>query len=505
MKVEDYFARCRLAAFDIRSAGPLNRTEADYLAMAGQDLSFSCEAIAKLPLSKIESGRALPLTGGALNPVWAKHVADLGSKVIGPLLDPGKHSITEGDWAAALQLLAPYEAWMAAKPKTAVEKLGIDHVRQMVAHGAEQKVADLIAADLALEKEYAQIASVEKLVLFQRDLFRLLNNFVNFSEFYGGKGAIFQAGTLYLDGRSCDLCVPVADAGKHGTLAAMAASFLAYCDCTRPGGEKMSIVAAFTDGDSDNLIVGRNGVFYDRKGRDWDATITKIVSNPISIREAFWAPYKKLMRLVEEQVAKRAAAGEAETNAKLDKAAVATANVDKTKKDEVKKIDIGTVAALGVAIGGIGAMVTGIFASFFGLGMWMPVGVLAAVMLVSGPSMILAYLKLRQRNLGPILDANGWAINGRARINVPFGAALTHVAVLPPFSERTLEDPYAEKGRPWKTYAAACLVVVLAGMWYLGKLDSVLPGPAKSVAVLGANAPAAEASVKEPLIKIGGK
>ena len=64
--------------------------------------------------------------------------------------------------------------------------------------------------------------------------------------------------------------------------------------------------AAF--GDSDNLMVGRNGVFYDRQGRDWDATITKVVDNPISLREAFFAPYKKFIRMIEEQVAKRAAA-----------------------------------------------------------------------------------------------------------------------------------------------------------------------------------------------------
>jgi len=31
-------------------------------------------------------------------------------------------------------------------------------------------------------------------------------------------------------------------------------------------------------------MVGRNGVFYDRKGRDYDATITKIVASPISLR-----------------------------------------------------------------------------------------------------------------------------------------------------------------------------------------------------------------------------
>jgi hypothetical protein len=45
---------------------------------------------------------------------------------------------------------------------------------------------------------------------------------------------------------------------------------------------------------------GRNGIFYDRKGLDWDATITKIVDNPISIGQAFWSPYKKLLRWIEE-------------------------------------------------------------------------------------------------------------------------------------------------------------------------------------------------------------
>ena len=57
-------------------------------------------------------------------------------------------------------------------------------------------------------------------------------------------------------------------------------------------------------------MVGRNGIFYDRKGRDWDATITKIVDNPISIRQAFWAPYKKVARMIQEQIAKRAASAD---------------------------------------------------------------------------------------------------------------------------------------------------------------------------------------------------
>ena len=93
-------------------------------------------------------------------------------------------------------------------------------------------------------------------------------------------------------------------------------------------------VAAFTDGDSDNLMAGRNGIFYDRKARDWDATITKIVDNPISIRQAFWAPYKKAARLIQEQIAKRASAADAADVTKLTQAvakmqqAAATGQVD---------------------------------------------------------------------------------------------------------------------------------------------------------------------------------
>jgi len=64
---------------------------------------------------------------------------------------------------------------------------------------------------------------------------------------------------------------------KHSLMSAMAGTYLVYCECRRhAGNEKMNIVAAFTNGESDNLLVGRNGVFYDRAGNDWDATIIKI-------------------------------------------------------------------------------------------------------------------------------------------------------------------------------------------------------------------------------------
>src|ERR1041385_5024450 len=105
----------------------------------------------------------------------------------------------------------------------------------------------------------------------------------------------------------------------------------------------------------------------------------------------------------------------------------------------------------------IGGMVTG-FLNLKGL---MPLGVLAIILAISGPSMLLAWLKLRKRNLGPILDANGWAVNAKAKINVPFGASLTQIATLPPGSQRELIDPFAEKKRPWKTWVTLALLILL--------------------------------------------
>ena len=101
----------------------------------------------------------------------------------------------------------------------------------------------------------------------------------------------------------------VEDAGRHALMGGLSGTYLAYCECTRKAtGEKKQIVAAFTGGDSDNLMVGRNGIFYDRQGLDWQATITKIIDHPISIRQAFWSPYKRLGRMIGEQIEKFASA-----------------------------------------------------------------------------------------------------------------------------------------------------------------------------------------------------
>ena len=449
-KVEDFFARCRLAAFDPRSVNALNRDEKEFAALGVKELTATHADIASLPLAQVGAGKSLPLTQG-VNPAWAGPIATLNAAAVKPLLGE-KTALTEADWAALLGKLAAYEAWSGSKTGASVEKIGLPRVREILASKAKDTLTALIAKDKAEEGNASAVVSLNRLVRYHRDLFKLCNNFVNFRDFYGRKDkAIFQAGTLYLDQRSCDLCLTVEDAGKHAGMAGLAGTYLAYCDCYLKGtGEKMQIVAAFTGGDSDHLMVGRNGIFYDRKGRDWDATITKIIDNPISIRQAFWSPYKKLVRSIEERAAKKAAAAEAESSAKLEAASKAATEAGKGKPEEPKKIDVGIVAALAVAFGAVGTAI-GYFMGFFKtMEAWqIPLVIIVIMLLISAPSMAIAWLKLRKRNLGPILDANGWAVNARAKMNVPFGGALTGVAALPPGATFGAADEYAEKPSPW--------------------------------------------------------
>ncbi len=458
VKVEDYFARTRLAAFDGRALAALNRSETDYLALAAKDLKISAEEVAGFPLARIEAGKPLPLREG-VNPAWAAALAALQHKVVQPIFGAGQVTLTPEEWSMLNTQFAPYETWLSGKAGSAVEKLGLARVKEILAGPGRDALAGLVAKDKALEPEFKAISDVERLARYYRDLRALLHNFVNFADFYSrDRSAVFQAGTLFLDSRSTELCLRV---DGPNPLAAMSKAYIAYCACTRAGSPPMAIAACFTQGDSDYLFVGRHGVFYDRLGRDWDAVITSIADNPISIRQAFWSPYKKFLRFIEEQVAKRAAAADAEAAGKLAAVAEKTANVDKAKP-EPKKLDLALITGIGVAIGSIGTFLATVFAKFVEVPGWQfPLIIVGLMLVISLPSMLIAALKLRQRTLGPILEGNGWAVNGRVRINIPFGTALTDIASLPAGAHRSLEDPYEDKEAARQKRRALFLFVVL--------------------------------------------
>ena len=464
-KIDDFFLRCRLAAYDERAITGLNSPEADLQLLAGKNLAESGDAIAALPLSAVNASQTLDL-GHGINPSWGEQIDRFTEEIVHPLLgDERRLTVTE--WEAVKARFAPAEAWWQRRAETPVAHLGVERLRTWVDGKVETALRTLIDEDLALQEAAEAIVEVERLTRYCRDLSVLVNNYVSFRDFYTRKGkAIFQAGTLYLDSRSCELCVPVTDIAAHVALATLSRVFLVYCDCIRTGGnEKMTIAAAMTDGDSDQIMVGRNGVFYDRQGNDWDARVVRIIDHPISIRQAFWGPYKRVARSVGEMVQKGAAA---RSRAAEDKASLSMMQAGVKKEPPPQQTFdaarfAGIFAAIGLAIGAIGTALASVVTGFFKLAWWqMPLALAGIVLIVSGPAMLIAWFKLRKRNLGPILDANGWAVNARAKLNIPFGRSLTGTARLPEGSKQSLADPYAEKKTPWKAYLLVLLMAVLA-------------------------------------------
>ncbi|MFM9926861.1 hypothetical protein VLK31_28010 [Variovorax sp. H27-G14] len=487
-KLDDFFARCRVAAFDVQAVAALNPSPKAYDELGATRLDLQAQPIADLPLAPVTPRCVLPLQGTSLNPAWAEAIGTFTERTVSPLLGE-RDELAEADWLAIKAKLVPLQALMAKRPDNWAAALPLDRLSELLQ--TREPLLALIQEDEAAEEHNALLVDLEKLIRLQRDLVVLLNNFVSFKAFYRREGAIFQAGTLYLDGRSCELTVQVQDTARHAVLAGLAKTCLAYCDCTRQGA-KMSIVAAFTAGDIDFLFVGRNGVFYDRQGRDWDATITKLIENPTSVAQAFFAPYKKFVRVIEEQVAKRAAAQDAVGQVGLSSLAsrlttadqagagaassVAAAKVPTAVPRPAGRVDVGTVAAIGVALGSISAVLVAIFGKFVDLGQWIPVALLGIVLAISGPSMLIAWLKLRQRSLGPILDASGWAINGRMKVNVRLGGMLSQTAHVPVGARRIASDPYRDRHGATGMAAAAVLVLAMAVLaWRMDWLDERLP------------------------------
>lgn len=318
----------------------------------------------------------------------------------------------------------------------------------------------------ALAAAKAEFEPLRKLLLLHRDFYRLLRNFVTLEDFYDLDEttiASFQAGTLIIDQRACHLCIRVNDMGKHDAQAPLSGIYLLYCNCVnKKTGKTMQIVAAMTQGEIKNLNVGKNAIFYDNDGLDYDATVTKIIDNPISIRQAFWTPYRKFGNWIQEKINKSAAEKDAKAfddmTAKADAAAVDPAAAEKKPAFDIAKF-AGIFAAIGMALGMIGTALVALFSGLATLHWWQLLLVFVGILLlISGPSMIMAWLKLRRRNLAPLLNANGWAVNAEAIISVPFGRTLTEQVAFPIIK--------IKKGlKPWaKWWIAICVILVILGI-----------------------------------------
>ena len=491
-KVADYFVRCKLISFDADASGAVDVDVEKIKAISAEDLSAKCEDIALYPIARPNAKGVLPLAEG-VNPAWQAAMAKVKALVF-----PKKNSVTEDEWNAAVASFGAYKEWVAAKKGAEVEALGLDEVKAILKADEKAELLKLIEKDKALEAEAVSIETVDKVLHLLRDFYVFLNNYVVLADFYDiNKLAIFQAGRLYIDQRSTDLCIKVA--GPSPEISSLSGMYILYCACTSEKlGKSFNIAAVLTDGDVDGLREGKNAVFYDRAGNDYTAKVTAIVDNPISVRQAFWSPYKKVARMINDRIDKKAAEKNEKSMANLTTATNNTAD-GKAPGEAIKSsFDIakfaGIFAAVGMGLGMLGTMLVSLGKGIAATKWWVVLLIILGLMLViSGPAMFIAWRKLRKRDLGPVLNANGWAVNAKSLVRPKFGKTLTSLVKYPAMKD--VDPETAKKVRRRRFWTWVIVILILAGGAFCGWKLYEKKQAAKAAA---AEAAAVEAEAEAP-------
>ena len=204
-----------------------------------------------MPLVTDEPDRTLPLKTH-LNPKHLEAILAFAEKCVTPVLGE-RTELSRLEYKKVKAAFAPYRAWVAAKP---VMNAGVK----------------------------GQLDDEERLLRYKMGLREFLENYVNMARLYSETDlAIFQTGTLRIDAKEMNLCFHVDSEAAHAALAEKSKCCLLYLKLSRPSeGATRAVCAVVTAGTVGQLYVGRNGVFYDRDGKDWEPNPQSPIPNPQS-------------------------------------------------------------------------------------------------------------------------------------------------------------------------------------------------------------------------------
>jgi hypothetical protein len=535
-KIEEYFWHCDLLRQEGHSAEQL-RLKEDELRLLPKDAQTIEKYLAGSPIATPVADGHLPL-GGAINPVYRERFEALRQKVLAPLVGAGTRSLNRDGWRKARSAFDAWFAWQKERPPEPFEKIGDARLREILDGPLPDRVAHYIALDTAAAAELKQLQDLEKLILYQRWLIDLVNNFVNFSAIYRPEErALVEMGSMVIDGRRLDFCVKIEDRGAHRKVASESLIFLVYAQVLAKdtGAAAYEVMAPVTAGERGRLRVGKRGLFIDNDGREWDAVVVELVENPISVKEAALAPFRRAAgfiskkfedwigsqqksqdRALAQQADRATDAAQKSTDKAMEEAvdekgappapaptpapAPAPAPTLMPGKKEEGGLNINTlILGGGMALAGLGAVLAGLFAALTSLKGWFAIsGAVAAVAALSG---LLGWLKLRRRDMSLLLEASGWAVNVNMKINRRIGRLFTHTPSLPKGSviERVdllATDEDRRRAVRRRISIAVALVVLIAAAaaagwhYYSHRHDAPEPAPASSVSAVGAGAPA---------------
>lgn len=348
-------------------------------------------------------------------------------------------------------------------------KVRFDNFADWLSEAPDTRLTDLSSADLARLCENPELVgrvrkslqekrrtglvqadfnNLEKLLLYRSLLVDFCRNFVAFPNLYDANlRASFERGTLVLDGREFHLCLPVDVLKQHKSAASRSQMFVLYFRAN-----ERTFASPVTSGSKGNLAIGKRGVFHHVNGTELEAEVVDIVVNPISLWEAILAPFRKLADAVKDRVEN--------LSSDREKALVDSATQKSpSKKDSTNQ---GTMlAGGGVAIAALGSSFAFVFKTLSSItpaSALLGTGLLLLGVMI--PACLVAFLKLRSRDLSSVLEGNGWGINARMRLT----RAQAHQ-----FTQEPRHPGYVSSRAPWMV-SLTLLAVVLYWLYREGFL-----------------------------------
>ena len=406
-KLDQFFAQCAAVSLDPTFAPRfgLSPTQLDQLDL--NDPAVMRDVLEQAPLATPTAQGELKLDE-KINPAYAESFKQLREALLEPELGRGVTTLARADWTRGKRMVSADDDSLHSKAGASVEPLGPEKLQHYLDEREANKVRTLIEESRTTALALDNIRLIEKLLLYQGNLIHFANNYVSFPDLYArNRVALFDQGNLIMDGRRFNLAVPVRDRLEHAQIARTSNIHVLYVEVTGPGITRYEAAVAVTSGGQGNLYVGKRGVFHDVTGRELDARIVQVIENPISLREAIVAPFKRLATAVVGRIESIATTAE-------DK-------LDRTGGDAVTRVkgaaDLpqqprapggmgSTLAGGGIAIAALGSSLAFITKTLSGLTAFTILAAVGgAILAVLTPTLIMALIKLRRRDLSSILEA----------------------------------------------------------------------------------------------------
>ena len=457
-KIDQFFSLCHAARIDPQVA---DRVWAPNAAPKELDLA-DCNALESFltttPLARPNPNGRLDVTG-EINPLFAPQVQRFHETIMGPLGAGDRLDRTE--WVAIQGKFEDHRAWFEARPAVSVGEFDVNLLHTF---GDDERFRTdtraLIAQSHRTALDLKEVHLVEQLILYQAWMLPFVNSFVSFPALYDPKKrALFEMGTLVMDGRHFTLAVRVLDRDLHKRLSAASNVFVLFTEITdREGQPQYEVAVPVTSGGRGNLQVGKRGIFVDTEGESHHAKVIHIVENPISFREAMISPFVRMGQAITGKLEKMQSVAED----RIEKFGVgAVSKVEPTDKPAeaaapapAAQSTAGALAGGGIALAALGSSGAFVISTLAGMSAWTilaTIGALSQVILL--PILTVAWIKLRRRDLSSILEGSGWGINARMRLDRRQADTFTLRPPYPPGSRGI-------RHRTWWLWLVAAVAIV---------------------------------------------